>query len=210
MPQTAAYMLLYLCCHFAILKQAFAFSGLNMMVTSPIFPGRASSLLQGCQRSTFLSDTTSNQLNPSSQIGMRASFWSNLFPDKSPPETPAATKSDDWKELKDPNSGKAYFWNQVTGSTTWQRPDSMPELANEKVTTRPLVAPNPKQFTFSSSPRTFVVGGCSAAGKSGGRLKENQDAIIIKAGRPSPSNPRCHSLSQRVSGREGRRCVSCM
>jgi hypothetical protein len=192
MPRTTTYKLLLLCSYFAFCKQTFAFSGLNMMVNS-IFPERATSLLRSGQTSTFLSDTSSNILYPLSKITMSASFWSKLFTDESSAKNLdlPVKNLDDWKELKDPSSGKPYFWNKGTGSTTWQRPDSITEIINEKDVIRPLVAPSPKQFTFSNSPRTFVVGGCSAAGKSGGRLKENQDAIIIKVGHSTPPSPCC-------------------
>mmetsp|Transcript_27283 Transcript_27283/g.35387 ORF Transcript_27283/g.35387 Transcript_27283/m.35387 type:complete len:244 (-) Transcript_27283:130-861(-) len=33
-----------------------------------------------------------------------------------------------WKEVKDPSSGRIYYWNKTTGKTQWLRPESMPEI----------------------------------------------------------------------------------
>jgi hypothetical protein len=171
-----------------LLAHAMAFGGPSAMLSS------SGSFLRPAKVHTF----QNNKLSKFSQhsistdflqdtVVCRLSFWKNIMPGGSKPEQPTVKpktpENDGWQELADPSTGRPYFWNKKSGATTWERPSSLsqpPTKSNEKIDSSPLVLPNPKQFAFSKALRTPAVGVASAAGKSGGRLKENQDASMIQ------------------------------
>ena len=171
-------------CAFASLKQSMAFTNHAVMLckSDAYRPTKMPRQVYGHD-----SKFTSAALRKSA-VCLRMSFWKNVFQGESAkanstPKQPVPISDDvnSWQELSDPSTGRTYFWNKKSGATTWEKPAILSQSSGEKLEIKPLVAPDPKQFAFSNARRTPAIGVCSAAGKSGGRLKENQDSTLVQA-----------------------------
>ena len=192
--QTRRRVYLFLCCSaFTLVKHAMAFVSPATLLNKPEI------LLRSVRLHNFLNNNEVSKFSQhsisadslQSRIVCRVSFWKKIFSGDSsdqikPNSQPGSVENTDnpWQELADPNTGRPYFWNKQNGATTWERPSSMPQptkAVSENKDPSPILPPNPKQFAFSKTQRTPSVGVCSAAGKSGGKLKANQDASIIQA-----------------------------
>uniref|UniRef100_A0A3P8RWA6 Rho GTPase activating protein 27 n=1 Tax=Amphiprion percula TaxID=161767 RepID=A0A3P8RWA6_AMPPE len=83
----------------------------------------------------------------------------------SPPQSPALSRStasppargSDWEQLVDETSGRPYFYNSMSGETSWEPPEPLtdpPEAYEELQATGPPTLP--KEFTLSHVTRTII------------------------------------------------------